>query len=190
MHPHEDPEHAHGHEPDHAHGGEHEHAHESGVLGWLKQTFAHSHDVHEKVDDAMESNERGIWALKISLLGLGATALFQVIIVFLSGSTALLADTIHNFGDAVTAIPLWLAFALQRRERSRRFTYGYGRTEDIAGIIIVGLIFFSACVAGYESIRKLIDPQPVTHLGWVAAAAIVGFIGNEAVAIFRIRVGK
>jgi cation diffusion facilitator family transporter len=174
----------------HSHDPDHDHAHESGVLGWLKHTFAHSHDVHEKVDDAMESNERGIWALKISLLGLGATALFQVIIVVFSGSTALLADTIHNFGDAVTAIPLWLAFAFQRRERSRRFTYGYGRTEDIAGVIIVGLIFFSACVAGYESIRKLIDPQPVTHLGWVAAAAIIGFIGNEAVAIFRIRVGK
>jgi len=185
----------HGHEQDHDHGGgahdhDHDHEHRPGILGWLQHTFAHSHDVHEKIDDAMETNERGIWALKISLLGLGATALFQVVIVYFSGSTALLADTIHNFGDAVTAIPLWLAFALQRRERSRRFTYGYGRTEDIAGVIIVGLIFFSACVAGYESIRKLIDPQPVTHLGWVAAAAIIGFLGNEAVAIFRIRVGK
>jgi len=185
----------HGHEQDHDHGGgahdhDHDHEHRPGILGWLQHTFAHSHDVHEKIDDAMETNERGIWALKISLLGLGATALFQVVIVYFSGSTALLADTIHNFGDAVTAIPLWIAFALQRRERSRRFTYGYGRTEDIAGVIIVGLIFFSACVAGYESIRKLIDPQPISHLEWVAAAAIIGFIGNEAVAIFRIRVGK
>src|SRR5829696_8280543 len=188
----EDPEHAHGHEQDHDQGGghDHDHTHESGVLGWLKHTFAHSHDVHEKVDDAMESNERGIWALKISLAGLGATALFQVVIVFFSGSTALLADTIHNFGDAVTAIPLWIAFALQRRLRSRRFTYGFGRTEDIAGVIIVGLIFVSACVAGFESIRKLIDPEPITHLGWVAAAAVIGFLGNEAVAILRIRVGK
>src|SRR5215208_3740660 len=184
-----------GHEQDHDHGGgaqddDHDHEHRPGILGWLQHTFAHSHDVHEKVDDALESNERGIWALKLSLLGLGATALFQVVIVYFSCSTSLLADTIHNFGDAVTAIPLWLAFALQRRERSRRFTYGYGRTEDIAGVIIVGLIFFSACVAGYESIRKLIDPQPISHLGWVAAAAIIGFIGNEAVAIFRIRVGR
>ena len=136
-----------------------------------------------------ETSERGIWALKISLLGLGATALFQAVIVYFSGSTALLADTIHNVGDAATAIPLWIAFALQRRVSSRRFTYGYGRTEDIAGVIIVGLIFVSACVAGYELIRKLIDPQPITHLGWVAAAAIVGFVGNEAVAVFRIRVG-
>src|SRR5918995_5856051 len=186
----EDPDHAHDHEQDHDHGGGHNHAHESGVLGWLKHPFVHSHDIHEKVDTALESNERGIWALKISLAGLGATALFQVVIVVFSGSTALLADTIHNFGDAATTIPLWIAFALQRRARSRRFTYGFGRAEDIAGVIIVGLIFFSACVAGYESIRKLIDPQPVTHLGWVAAAAVIGFLGNEAVAIFRISVGK
>src|SRR5918996_561070 len=184
MHRHEDPEQDHGHRHDH------DHARETGVLGWLRHTFAHSHDVHEKVDDAMETNERGIWALKLSLFGLGATALFQVVVVFLSGSTALLADTIHNFGDAVTSIPLWLAFALQRRERSRRFTYGFGRTEDIAGVIIVGLIFFSACVAGYESIRKLIDPQPVTHLWWVVAAALIGFLGNEAVAVYRIRTGR
>src|SRR5215212_2218642 len=175
-----------GHEQDH----DHDHEHRPGILGWLQHTFAHSHDVHEKVDDAMETNERGIWALKISLAGLGATALFQIVIVFFSGSTALLADTIHNFGDAATSIPLWIAFALQRRARSRRFTYGFGRTEDIAGVIIVGLIFFSACVAGYESIRKLIDPQPITHLGWVAAAAVIGFLGNEAVAIFRIRIGN
>ncbi|MDP9369887.1 MAG: cation diffusion facilitator family transporter, partial [Chloroflexota bacterium] len=138
----------------------------------------------------MATNEHGIWALKVSLLGLGATALFQVVIVLLSGSTALLADTIHNFGDAGTAIPLWIAFALQRRVQDRRFTYGYGRAEDVAGVIIVGLIFFSACVAAYESIRKLIDPQPVTHLWWVVAAALIGFVGNEAVAIFRMRVGR
>ena len=111
-------------------------------------------------------------------------------IVLFSGSTALLADTIHNFGDAATSIPLWIAFCPQRRARSRRFTYGFGRAEDVAGVIIVGLIFFSACVAGYESIQKIIDPQPITHLGWVAAAAVIGFIGNEAVAVFRIRVGK
>jgi cation diffusion facilitator family transporter len=182
-------EHAAGHHHDHDHG-DHEHLHGRGLIAWLRHTFAHSHDVHEKVDSAMETNERGIWALKLSLLGLGATALFQMAIVLLSGSTALLADTIHNFGDAATSVPLWISFALQRRVRSRHFTYGYGRTEDIAGVIIVGLIFFSACVAGYESIRKLIDPQPVTHLGWVAAAAIIGFVGNEAVAIFRIRVGR
>src|SRR5215218_9876820 len=138
-----------------------EHSHRGGVLGWLQHTFAHSHDVHEKVDDAMATNERGIWALKISLVGLGATALFQVVIVLLSGSTALLADTIHNFGDAATSLPLWVAFALMRRGRTRRFTYGFGRVEDVAGVLIVGVIFFSACIAGYESIRKIISPEPV-----------------------------
>jgi len=184
-----------GHEQDHDHGGgahddDHDHEHRPGILGWLQHTFAHSHDVHEKVDDAMETHERGIWALKVSLVVLGLTALFQVVIVWISGSTALLADTIHNFGDAATAIPLWIAFALIRRGQTRRFTYGFGRAEDIAGVIIVALIFFSACVAGYESILKIINPQPVSNLGWVAAAAIIGFLGNEAVAIFRIRVGK
>jgi len=182
-----------GSESPHTHGHDHaptyDHPNGGGFLGWLRHTFAHSHDVHEKVDDAMATNERGIWALKISLVGLGATALFQVVIVLLSGSTALLADTIHNVGDAATSLPLWFAFALQRRARTRRFPYGYGRAEDLAGVLIVGLIFFSACVAGYESIRKLVDREPVTHLWWVAAAAVIGFLGNEAVAVFRIRVG-
>jgi len=172
------------------HEHHHDHAHRGGVLGWLQHTFAHSHDVHEKVDDALETSERGIRALKLSLVGLGLTALFQVAIVLFSGSTALLADTIHNFGDAATSVPLWIAFALVRRGQTRRFTYGYGRAEDLAGVLIVLVIFFSACVAGYESIRKLIDPQPVTHLWWVAAAALIGFIGNEAVAVLRIRTGK
>ena len=172
------------------HDHDHDHAHRGGVLGWFQNTFLHSHDVQDKVDDAFETNERGIWALKVSLFGLGVTAIMQVVIVYFSGSTALLADTIHNFGDAATSIPLWIAFALQRRSKNRRFTYGYGRTEDLAGVIIVALIFASACVAGYESIRKIIDPQPVNHLWWVVGAAVIGFIGNEAVAIFRIRVGK
>lgn len=175
----------------HSHGpGGHDHDHGTGLLGWFRGTFAHSHSIEDKTDDALESNERGIWALKWSLVGLGATALFQIVIVFISGSVSLLADTIHNFGDAATSIPLWIAFALTRRGVSRRFTYGYGKTEDVAGVVIVLVIFFSACVAAYESIRKLIDPQPVTNLGWVIAAALVGFIGNEAVAVFRIRVGK
>ena len=202
AHPHDhdhDQDHGHEHGGDeheqapggHSHGTDgHDHAHGAGLLGWLQHTFAHSHDVHEKVDDALETNELGIRALKISLVGLGLTALFQVVIVLISGSTALLADTIHNFGDAATSLPLWLAFALQRRGRNRTFTYGYGRTEDVAGVMIVALIFVSACVAGYASLRKIIDPQPITHLWWVAAAAVVGFIGNEAVAVFRIRVGK
>lgn len=138
----------------------------------------------------MESSARGIRALKLSLVGLGITAAMQLVIVLLSGSVALLADTIHNFADAGTSIPLWIAFALARRGPSRRFTYGYGKTEDVAGVLIVLIIFSSACVAAYESIRKIVHPEPVTHLGWVAAAAIIGFLGNEAVAVFRIRTGR
>jgi cation diffusion facilitator family transporter len=169
---------------------EHDHDHGSGLLGWFRGTFAHSHSVTEKVDETMESNERGIRALKISLIGLGLTALFQLMIVLASGSIALLADTIHNFADAGTSIPLWIAFVLAQRGRSRRFTYGYGKTEDVAGVLIVLIIFFSACVAAYEAVMKIIHPQPITYLWWVAAAAIIGFIGNEAVAVFRIKVGK
>jgi cation diffusion facilitator family transporter len=138
----------------------------------------------------MESSDRGIWALKLSLIGLGLTALLQVIVVLISGSIALLADTIHNFADAATSVPLWVAFTLAKRPPNRRFTYGYGRIEDVAGVLIVLIIFFSACVAAYEAAMKIIHPQPIQHLWWVAAAAFIGFVGNEAVAIFRIKVGK
>lgn len=152
--------------------------------------FGHSHESHESVDDALESGETGIRALKVSLAVLFVTALFQIGIVAVSGSVALLADTIHNFGDALTAVPLWIAFALSRRSANRAYTYGYGRAEDLAGVVIVGLIFFSACVAGYESAMKLIHGSEVSNLGWVAVAAIVGFAGNEFVAQLRIGVGK
>jgi cation diffusion facilitator family transporter len=111
-------------------------------------------------------------------------------VVILSGSVALLSDTIHNFGDAATAVPLWIAFALTRLGTSRRFPYGYGRVEDLAGVVVVLIILFSALVAGYQAMERLINPQPVGFLGALAAAALVGFLGNEAVAIFRIRVGR
>lgn len=175
----------------HSHGpGGHAHDHGGGIVGWFKGTFAHSHSIEDKVDETMESNERGIGALKISLIMLLVTSFIQVAIVFYSGSVALLADTIHNFGDATTSIPLWIAFALTQRGVSKRFTYGYGKTEDVAGVVIVGVIFFSACVAAYESVMKIIHPQPITHLGAVAIAALVGFIGNEAVAVIRLKVGR
>jgi len=179
--------HQHGHAGhDHGHG----HEHKSGILGWLQHTFAHSHDVHDKVDDVMESSAKGFWATKWALISLGITSIVQIVIVWYSGSTALFADTVHNLGDGANSIPLLIAFALQRRARSRRFTYGYGRTEDLAGLFIVLTIAISAAVAGYESIRKLFDPEPMGYLGWVAAAALIGFIGNEAVAILQIRTGR
>ncbi len=138
----------------------------------------------------MESHERGFWATKWALVSLGITTVIQIVIVWFSGSTALFADTVHNLGDGANSIPLLIAFALARRASSRRFTYGLGRAEDLAGIIIVLSIAISAAVAGWESIRKIIDPQPIDHLWWVAAAAVVGFIGNEAVALLQIRTGR
>ncbi|MDX1435594.1 MAG: cation diffusion facilitator family transporter [Anaerolineales bacterium] len=138
----------------------------------------------------METSARGIWAVKISFIALMATAAMQVVIVYFSGSVALFADTIHNFGDAATAIPLWIAFSLSRRAANRRYTYGYSRAEDLAGVAVVLLILFSAVVAAYEAINRIFNPREIDFLGWVAAAAIIGFIGNEAVAVFRIRVGR
>ncbi|WP_082944960.1 cation diffusion facilitator family transporter [Mycobacterium sp. 852013-50091_SCH5140682] len=181
--------HGSGHSHDHGHGHDHEHA--TGVWGVVKSIFApHSHDAADSVDSALESSAAGIRAVKISLLVLGITALVQVAIVVVSGSVALAADTIHNFSDALTAVPLWIAFALGARPASRRFTYGYGRVEDLAGVFVVAMITLSAIVAGYEAIDRLIHPHVIEHVGWVALAGLVGFIGNEWVAIYRIRVGR
>ena len=149
----------------------------------------HGH-THGAVDPTILTSARGIWAVKWSFIGLGITAVLQLIVVKLSGSIALLADTIHNFGDATTAIPLWIAFTFSRRKPTKRFTYGYGRIEDLAGVFVVLTILISAIVAGYESINRFFHPQKVEYLGAVVAASLVGFIGNEAVAVFRIKVGK
>ena len=176
------------HDHAHLHDG-HDHAH--GFLARLKGFFApHSHDSSDKVDDALEASDRGIRALKVSLLVLGATALAQGFVVVLTGSVALLGDTLHNVADALTALPLWLAFTVGRRRPNRRYTYGYGRAEDLAGIAIVLTIAASAALAGYESVKCLLDPADVRHVGAVAAAAVIGFLGNEAVAQYRIRVGR
>jgi cation diffusion facilitator family transporter len=142
------------------------------------------------MDPTIATTSRGIWAIKWSFALLAITSVLQMIIVAFSGSVALLADTIHNVGDAGTAIPLWIAFIFARRKPSARFTYGLGRVEDLAGVAIVGIILFSAIVAGYQAIDRLINPQAISFLGWVAAAGVIGFIGNEAVAVFRIRVGR
>ncbi len=154
----------------------------------------HSHDaqchVHGVVDPAIFTTERGIWAVKWSFWALAVTAAFQVVISVISGSVALFADTIHNIGDAATAVPLWFAFTLARKKPSHRFTYGYGRGEDLAGVAIVLTILFSAIVAAYQSIDRLLHPQKVEYLWAVIIASIVGFLGNEAVAVLRIRVGK
>ncbi|WP_283136195.1 cation diffusion facilitator family transporter [Rhizohabitans arisaemae] len=150
----------------------------------------HSHDSLDKTDTALESSSRGMRVVGVSFAALMVTALVQAVIVSFSGSVALLGDTLHNFADALTAVPLAIAFIVGRRVATRRFTYGYGRAEDLAGIVIVVLIAVSAALAGYEAIQRLINPQDVHALGWVAAAGLIGFLGNELVARYRIRVGR
>ena len=174
------------------HHHDHQHDRRGGRFGAaLREVFApHSHDASDSIDGALESSAAGIRAVKISLLVLGATALVQIGIVIVSGSVALLADTIHNVSDALTAIPLWIAFALSTKAATRRYTYGFGRAEDLAGLFVVAMIALSAIVAGVESVRRLINPVPIEHVGWVALAGLVGFIGNELVALYRIRVGR
>jgi cation diffusion facilitator family transporter len=142
------------------------------------------------VDPAIASTARGVWALKWSFVGLVATALLQLGVVAVSGSVALLADTIHNFADAGTAVPLAIAFALARLRPTRRFPYGLGRIEDLAGVAIVVTILASALVAASEAGLRLLRPHPVGHLWAVAAASVLGFLGNEAVALFRLKVGR
>jgi cation diffusion facilitator family transporter len=177
--------------PGHRPSGDHDHQHPSGIKGFVLSVFRpHSHDAADSVDSALEASREGIRAVKISLVALGLTAVTQLIVVLITGSVALLADTIHNFSDALTAIPLWVAFVLSRRAANRRYTYGYGRAEDLAGVFIVAMIALSSMLAAYESIRRLIDPQPITHAWVVVAAGVIGFAGNELVAVYRIRVGS
>ncbi|OBK48806.1 cation diffusion facilitator family transporter [Mycobacterium sp. 1081908.1] len=179
------------HADSHDHDNGHDHHHAHGIRGIVAQLLVpHSHDAADSVDTALESSVVGIRAVKVSLVGLGATAIVQVVIAVASGSIALAADTIHNFSDALTAVPLWVAFALGTRPATRRYTYGYGRAEDIAGLFVIGMITASAIVAGYEAVLRLIHPVAIEHVGWVAAAGVIGFLGNEVVAMYRIRIGR
>ncbi|GAB6858011.1 cation diffusion facilitator family transporter [Microbacterium xylanilyticum] len=138
----------------------------------------------------MAAHSEGIRALKISLVIMLATTILQAVIFAFSGSIALLADTIHNFSDALTAVPLWIAFVLSRRAATRRYTYGFNRAEDLAGLFIVLMIALSSVIAAWEAIDRILHPRPMVNIGWVIAAGIIGFLGNEAVAVYRIRVGR
>lgn len=183
----------HGHQHDdhdHSHD-DHDHTHGTSLWARLKHVYhPHSHDSADSIDSALESSARGIRAVKISLAGLMTTALLQLIIVVVTGSVALLADTIHNFSDALTSIPLWIAFILGRRAATSTYTFGFRRAEDLSGLFILTVIALSAILAGWESVERLIEPRDVKNLGLVAAAGVIGFIGNEVVAIYRIRVGR
>jgi cation diffusion facilitator family transporter len=189
-----DHDHPHEHDHSHDHGHSHDHSPHKGVWGWIDAVFhLHGHSGQQQAlagDRALMSNETGIRTVWLALAALTITALLQIVIVWISGSVALLADTIHNIGDGLNSIPLLIAFYLARRAATRRYTYGFARAEDIAGVFIVLSIAVSAGVIFYQSIYKLIYPAPLTNLGWVAIAAIVGFLGNEAVALLQIRKGR
>jgi cation diffusion facilitator family transporter len=169
----------------------HDHEHVGGVRGVLREIFRpHGHDPSDAIDSTLEASERGIRAVKISFAALMVTAVLQAGVIVLTGSVALLADTIHNFSDALTAVPLFVAFRLARRAPTRRFTYGFGRVEDLAGLFVIAMISLSAAIAAVEAVHRLLHPQSLDHVGWIALAGVVGFVGNELVALFRIREGN
>ncbi|MCX5244398.1 cation diffusion facilitator family transporter [Streptomyces sp. NBC_00201] len=180
----------HAHHEHHAHPRRHTHP-SPGLRHRLGHLLTpHSHESADKLDAALESSARGMRALWVSLTVLGVTALVQAAVVAVSGSVALLGDTVHNAADALTAVPLGIAFVLGRRAATRRFTYGYGRAEDLAGIAIVLTIAASAAFTAWAAVERLLDPRPVAHVPAVAVAALAGFVGNEWVARYRIRVGR
>ncbi len=186
--------HGHPHKP---HAQDEEHQHQHAVSSWSRfrhglsgLTGAHSHDPADQVDSTLDASTTGQRALLISLGVLLATALVQSGIVAWTGSVALLGDTLHNCADALTAIPLLIAFRLARRPPTKRFTYGYGRAEDLAGLFVVAMIALSAGLVVFQAVHRLLNPAEVSHLWAVGIAGVVGFIGNELVARYRIRVGR
>ncbi len=196
------PEHAehthddHGHD-DHESHESHVHDHDThdhgaeGLLGRLRHLVSpHSHDAAVAMDSELETSRRGMRALFLSFVGLTLTAALQAAVFLLSGSVALLVDTVHNLADAMTAVPIAIAFTVGRRVATKRYTYGYGRAEDLAGIAVVLVIAASAAFAAYEAIRRIADPKPLDHLGLLAVAGVIGFLGNEIVARYRITVGR
>jgi cation diffusion facilitator family transporter len=150
----------------------------------------HSHEAMDRVDSVMETSREGMRTLWLSLAVLGGTTVVQAVVVALSRSMALLGDTIHNAADALTAVPLGIAFVVGRRAANRRYSYGYGRAEDLAGIAIVATIAASSALAAHEAVDRLLTPRDISNLRAVAIAAVVGFIGNEWVARYRIRTGR
>ncbi len=197
-HPHADDErrdrgHGHGHGQGHGHDhGDHDdHDHGSGPWAKVKHMVVpHSHDSNEAIQSAEESSSEGIRAAWIGLGGMGVTAVLQMFIVAISGSIALLADTLHNVGHAATTIPLVIAFRIGQRAASKRYSYGYRRAEDLVGLFISLIIAVSAGLIIWESVDALVNPRELTNLWWVFAAGFVGAAGNELVAIYRIRTGR
>jgi cation diffusion facilitator family transporter len=172
---------------------DHPHVHpgRTGVLGRaLHGLRPHSHDPAPQVDAAMEASAEGMRVLWVSLAVLAGTAAVQAVVVAASGSVALLGDTLHNAADALTAVPLGIAFIAGRRPSTRRYTYGYGRAEDLAGVVIILLMAGSAAFAAFAAVTRLAHSHRVSALIAVALAALAGFAGNEIVARYRMRAGR
>ncbi|MFC1416541.1 cation diffusion facilitator family transporter [Streptacidiphilus cavernicola] len=197
THAHEHP-HPHGHEHPHPHGHAHPHSHPHPHPHADGRPHTpgphtprlHSHDPADRIDPALTASAEGLRTLAVSLAALAATAVAQFAVVAASHSVALLGDAVHNAADALTALPLALAFLLGRRPPTRRYGYGFGRAEDLAGLAVVAVIAASAGFTLYAAVERLLHPRPATHLVAVAAAALVGFVGNECVARYRIRTGR
>jgi len=190
-----DRSHDHSHDHTHTRGHKHDHAHGRSLMAHIRHRPSsaigwHSHDPADSIDDALESSSEATKALVISFSVLMVTALGQLFVVYFTNSVALLADTIHNVSDASTAIPLFIAFRMGRRPPNRTYTYGYRRAEDLAGGFVVLVITASAVIAAYESIERLINPRPLEAVGVLFAAGMIGFVGNEWVAVYRIRTGR
>lgn len=168
----------------------HGHGHGHGHRTWRHLFTPHSHDAADQLDDRLTASRDGMRALWGSFAVLLVTALVQAGVVWLTGSVALLSDTLHNLADACTAIPLAVAFRLGRRAATRRFTYGYGRAEDFAGLLVLAVIAASSVLALVESVHRLLAPQDVRALPALAGAAVIGFLGNEAAARWRIGTGR
>src|SRR3989442_15228098 len=169
------------HEEEHSHGAGHSYGTGTHEHGEKQREHSHGHNqggaahghTHGTIDPSIIATQRGLWAIKWSFIGLFVTTALQLVVVYFSGSIALLADTIHNLGDACTAIPLGIAFILGKRKPSKRFTYGYGRVEDLAGVAVVLIILASAIVAGYESIPRFLHPRPLCYVLALAPASVI-----------------
>jgi cation diffusion facilitator family transporter len=153
-------------------------------------TKAQSHPHHHGNASDFINTEKGIQALKFSLWVLGLTAAAQTVVVWLTRSVALLADTIHNFSDALVALPLWFAFSISKRKPTQHYPYGYYRVEDLAGLGVLLAIFASGIWTGWESIQRIIDPEAPRNIALGIVAGFVGGLGNEIVARYRLKVGK
>src|SRR6266446_4569670 len=188
---HEDHEHREHHDhdreqDDHGHSHDHDHEHDEHEHG---KGHGHGHE-HGKVDADLYGNRVGLRAVQISTAGMFIVAAIQFAIAAIGGSAGLFADALHNLGDVLTTVALWIAFVLSNRAANQRYTYGYYRTEDLAGIFIVLVIIASAVAGAWESIQKLTSGSAPTQLLWSMAAALVGVAGNEILAQYKISVGK